>query len=129
MLTLIALAILREQSETNRHLRGDNAPTVNAALTAVLLAVFLWPLFLPAAIVRYVQPTSSTLRTVRDIAVTVVTLVPLLSLFFLGWQAYFVYGVIFALIAGTITLAVMNKIYEEELELQARLEEEKASAS
>lgn len=116
MLTLIALGILREQSETNRHLRGDNSYTVNVVMTTLLVLVLLWPIMVPAAIIRYLETENTRLRTLRDAAALVIPTALLISLFFLGWQAYFAYGVIIGLITLVIGIAAMQRIENEENE-------------
>lgn len=109
MLTfLAAYGAYRNARKARRLLEPESGPAeFNVILVSYGIALFfLWPLVLPAALIRYV-PSANPL-------IALATPAPmLLSLLILGKEFYFVYSVIF-LIAGLNFVVTAFTTIEEE---------------
>lgn len=115
MLTLLlAYGAYRNAKAARRAL--EQPASEQDALRRMLLVSYgvmlflLWPLLIPAAILRYVA-NANPLGVLAPVAV------PLLSLFFLGVEFYFVYSLIFLVVGFGFTvsaLEAMNKDREDE---------------
>jgi len=106
MLTLLfAYGAYRNAKSARRmlaELQPSPTPEANIVLVAYgLLFFFFWPLLIPAAVIRY-APKHNPLPAL------VIPAVPLLSLIFLGVEFYFVYSLIFLVIAFSFTISALT---------------------
>ena len=112
MLTLLfAYGAYRNAKAARRalaQLQPAPAPEMNILLVAYgLVLFFLWPLLIPAAVIRY-APKHNPLPAF------IIPAVPLLSLIFLGVEFYFVYSLMFLIIGFSFTINTFMNIEMQE---------------
>jgi len=112
MLTLLfAYGAYRNARSARRTLQaspdGLDAPRNIILVSYGLILFFLWPLLLPAAVIRY-APNHSPLPAL------VLTAIPLLTLIPLGVEFYFIYSFIFLALGFNFTISALENITEPE---------------
>jgi hypothetical protein len=109
MLTLLfAYGAYRNARQARKAL--DPAPLpADAAVTTVaygLALFFLWPLVLPAALIRYVPQANPGIALATPLPM-------LLSLLLLGKEFYFVYSLLFVIVGLNFVIAAFSNIEKE----------------
>ena len=109
MLTLLfAYGAYRNAKAARKSLAPASSPETNIVLVSYgAILFFLWPLLIPAAVIRY-APDRSPLPAFG------LTAIPLLSLIFLGVEFYFVYSLLFLIIGFNFTINALENIAEQE---------------
>ena len=110
MLTLLfAYGAYRNAKAARKALtQPPSSPDRNIVLVAYgLILFFLWPLLLPAAVIRY-APDRNPLPAFG------LTAIPLLSLIFLGVEFYFIYSFLFLIIGFNFTISALESIANQE---------------
>jgi hypothetical protein len=112
MLTLLFAYGAYRNAKSARRILAELQPAPNPEMNILLVAYgailfFLWPLLIPAAVIRY-APKHNPLPAL------VIPAVPLLSLIFLGVEFYFVYSFIFLIIGFNFTINTFMNIEMQE---------------
>ena len=112
MLTLfLAYGAYRNARSANRILQtspdGMDAARNVLLVSYGLMLLILWPLLIPAAVIRY-APNRSPLPAF------ILTAIPLLSLIFLGVEFYFVYSLVFLVTGFNFTISALENIEHNE---------------
>jgi hypothetical protein len=109
MLTLLfAYGAYRNAKAARKSLAPASSPETNIVLVSYgAILFFLWPLLIPAAVIRY-APDRNPLPAFG------LTAIPLLSLIFLGVEFYFVYSLIFLIVGFSFTISALMQVETQE---------------
>jgi hypothetical protein len=109
MLTLLfAYGAYRNAKAARKSLAPASSPETNIVLVSYgVILFFLWPLLIPAAVIRY-APDRNPLPAFG------LTAIPLLSLIFLGVEFYFVYSLIFLIVGFSFTISALMQVETQE---------------
>jgi hypothetical protein len=109
MLTLLfAYGAYRNAKAARKSLAPASSPETNVILVSYgAMLFFLWPLLIPAAVIRY-APDRNPLPAFG------LTAIPLLSLIFLGVEFYFVYSLIFLIVGFSFTISALMQVETQE---------------
>ena len=112
MLTLLFAYGAYRNAKSARRMLAEMQPSATPEANIILVAYgailfFLWPLLIPAAVIRY-APDRSPLPAFG------LTAIPLLSLIFLGVEFYFVYSLIFLVVGFSFTISALMQVETQE---------------
>ena len=90
------------------HMQPAPTPEMNILFVAYgAILFFLWPLLIPAAVIRYAPDRN-------PLPAFVLTAIPLLTLIPLGVEFYFVYSLIFLIVGFSFTISALMQVETQE---------------